>query len=180
MSPLRIRISGEHRCCKGAAWFLVWHRIAIYSDPAPTLLRELCWLAAWFLAHCYRESYWEQDEKKMLNMTQVSAKLIRSTKPQSANEDNRTKPQLANEDNRSFGYSSLKSRDIRSVHSFSFRIFATISLPCHLPHHNYSTASDTNNESIIWSTNQPINQSNYRLIKCDLSKVLRVVGSKHD
>jgi hypothetical protein len=32
-----------------------------------------------------------------------------------------------------FGYSSLKSREIRGVHSLSANILAAISLPCHFP-----------------------------------------------
>jgi len=34
---------------------------------------------------------------------------------------------------RNLGYSSLKSREIRGVHSRIARILAAISLPCHLP-----------------------------------------------
>lgn len=45
--------------------------------------------------------------------------------------------------NLSFGYSSLKSRDMRGVHSRSCSIFATISLPCHFPHHNYNATSNS-------------------------------------
>ena len=40
-----------------------------------------------------------------------------------------TKPYL------NFGYSSLKSREIRGVHSLMLSILAAISFPCHLPRH---------------------------------------------
>ena len=36
---------------------------------------------------------------------------------------------------RNFGYSSLKSREIRGVHSRTAKILAAISFPCHFPCH---------------------------------------------
>jgi len=81
-------------------------------------------------------SYRQQEHKQTINTKQISAAIIKSAKT----------TELGNEENLSFGYSSLKSRDIRSVHSLSLRILATISLPCHLPHHSYSAVSNSINQ----------------------------------
>jgi len=67
--------------------------------------------------------------QKIMNKKRVSSTVIELNQ----------RREFAGQQHLSLGYSSLKSRDIRGVHSRSLRILATISLPCHFPHHSYST-----------------------------------------